>query len=109
MRFRPAYLTSLVGSASAVLCFAITLAIPVTIPTIPEASPQASAEPKISDTVNRTSKTDRLRVIVRPPDAEPFEVQGPARPPPKLLDGCESAFSPMDHSSAAKLARSCTT
>jgi hypothetical protein len=51
-----------------------------------------------------------MRIIVRPPDATPFEVQGPAAPAPKSLDGCESAFGWQAHnSSAASLAQSCVT
>jgi hypothetical protein len=110
MRLHSAYLTSVAGAALAALCFAIALAIPETTPgpAPGAAKPGASGEPVISDTVNRAIKGDRLRVIVRPPNAEPFEVKGPADSTPKLLDGCESAFSQIDHSSA-KLARSCTT
>jgi hypothetical protein len=107
MRPRSAYLTSALGAAVAAVCFTVALAIPATTrgTNAGASGPDASSEPTMSETVNRASKGDRLRVIVRPPNAEPFEVQVPA----KLLDGCESAFSPMDHSSAAKLARSCTT
>jgi hypothetical protein len=103
-------LTSVCGAAIAALCFTIALAIPETTPAPAPgvAKPGASGEPVMSDTVNRAIKGDRLRIIVRPPDAEPFEVKGPADSSPKLLDGCESAFSQMDHASA-KLARSCTT
>jgi hypothetical protein len=105
MRSHSAYVTGALGAASAVLCFAIAVAIPA----VPAPKPAASVEPRVSDTVNRELKGDLLRIIVRPPDAAPFEVQGPARPSPKILDGCETAFSQMDHSPAAKLARSCTT
>jgi hypothetical protein len=105
MRAHSAYVTVALGAASAVLCFAAAVAIPA----IPGPKPAASVEPRVSDTVNRELKGDRLRIIVRPPDAAPFEVKGPAGSSPKLLDGCESSFSQMDHSSAAKLAGRCTT
>ena len=76
----------------------------------PDASFSSQAPDTITDTVvNRTSKGDRLRVIVRPPDAAPFEVREPAGSSPKSLDGCESVFGPMDQSSAARLAQSCVT
>jgi len=105
MRLHSPYLTGALGGAFAALCFAVALAIPPA----PQPKPDASIEPAISDSVNRAFKGDRLRVIVRPPGAEPFDVQAPPGSPPKLMDGCESAFSPMDQSSAAKLARRCTT
>jgi ABC-type amino acid transport substrate-binding protein len=101
----------LLGAASAALCFAVVLAVPATI-----AGPQPDArvapgmfDTGMFDTVNRASKGDRLRVIVRPPEAAPFEVQAPGGSSPKSLDGCESAFGQMDHSSAATLAQRCTT
>jgi hypothetical protein len=53
-----------------------------------------------------------LRTIVRPPDAEPFEVQAPNAHPdvrPRPPDGCESAFGQLDHSPVAKLAQDCVT
>jgi ABC-type amino acid transport substrate-binding protein len=115
MHLHSTYLLSL-GAASAALCFAVALAVPATI-----AGPRANAsvEPRRFDTamfdagtfqmVNRASKGDRLRVIVRPPDAAPFEVQVPGGSSPKSLDGCESAFGQMDHSTAARLAQTCTT
>jgi hypothetical protein len=110
------YFLSVLGAASAVLCFAIALAVPATIA---EPRPDAGFESSRFDNgkfetgtfqmVNRASKGDRLRVIVRPPDAAPFEVQRPGGSAPKLLDGCESAFGQMDHSAAARLAQRCTT
>jgi hypothetical protein len=105
------YLIGVLGAASAALCFAVVLALPA-----PIAGPQPGArvapgmfDTEMFDTVNRASKGDRLRVIVRPPAAAPFEVQGPGGSSPKSLDGCESAFGQMDHSSAARLAQRCTT
>jgi hypothetical protein len=102
MSFHPAYL----GAASAALCFAVGLAVPAAF-----VAPGADSRlaPGISDAVNRDSKGDRLRVIVRPPDEAPFEVQAPPGSSPKSADGCESAFGPMDQSSAARLAQSCVT
>jgi hypothetical protein len=100
---------SVVGAASAALCFAAALAVPASIA---GPNPDAGAgqiDTAAHHTVNRDSKGDRLRVIVRPPDAAPFEGRVPARPSPKSLDGCESAFGEMDHSSAAKLAQKCVT
>jgi hypothetical protein len=105
MYFHSGYISAL-GAAFAALCFAVALAVPATIV---GARPDSSPDPAIFDTVNRTSKGDRLRVIVRPPDAAPFEVQVPAGSSPKSLDGCESAFGQMDHSPAAKLAQNCVT
>jgi hypothetical protein len=108
MNFRSANLLGVLGAASAALCFAVSLALPAAL-VAPKTG--ASLEPGITDTVvNRASKSDRMRVIVRPPDAAPFEVQVPAAPAPKSMDGCESAFGwQMDNSSAASLARSCVT
>jgi hypothetical protein len=108
MHFHPTYLVSIsiLGATTAALCFAAALAIP---PGSAGARSNSGLEPGISDTVNRASKGDRLRMIVRPPGAAPFEVQGPAPAPPKSLDGCESAFGPIDQSSAASLAQSCVT
>jgi hypothetical protein len=106
MRFHSVYLISVLGAACAGLCFAAALAVSAAMV---GPKPGASLDPRISDTVNRASKGDRLRAIVRPPDAAPFEVQAPERTRPKSLDGCESAFGQMDHSPAAKLAQSCVT
>ena len=106
MRFQPAYSTAVLGAASAALCFALTLAAPAAIVA---KGTDSSFAPGISDTVNRESKGDRLRVIVRPPDEAPFEVQVPPASSPKSVDGCESAFGPIDQSSAARLAQSCVT
>jgi ABC-type amino acid transport substrate-binding protein len=108
MRFHSTYLVSALGAACAALCFAVALALAVPAPIVGP-KPDASLEPAISDTVNRASKGDRLRVIVRPPDAAPFEVKTPGGTRPKTLDGCESAFGRMDRSPAAKLAQSCVT
>jgi ABC-type amino acid transport substrate-binding protein len=106
MHSRSIYALSVLGAGSAMLCFAVALAVPAA-----SWGPKsgASLEPGISDTVNRASKGDRLRVIVRPPDAAPFEVHEPAGSRPKSLDGCESVFGPMDQSSTARLAQSCVT
>jgi hypothetical protein len=113
MRLHSTYFIGALGAASAALCFALALAVPAAIV---GTKPASGVEPKISDsmnseTVNRAAKGDRLRVIVRPPGSEPFDVQVPvpAGSSPRLLDGCESAFGQMDHSSAAKLARDCVT
>jgi ABC-type amino acid transport substrate-binding protein len=111
MHHHSKYLIAVLGAASAALCFAVVLAVPAPIA---RQTPDARVAPamfhtEMFDTVNRASKGDRLRVIVRPPDAAPFEVQAPGGSSPKSLDGCESAFGQMDHSSAARLAQSCTT
>ena len=63
----------------------------------------AGSDPAVTDAptpameVNRALKGDRLRVIVRPEGAEPFDVQAPAPSTPSgpLPDGCESAFGPI--------------
>jgi hypothetical protein len=110
MRLHSACFISTLGAASAALSFAVAIALP---PTGVGPRPAAGVVPAITDlipdTVNRASKGDRLRVIVRPPGGEPFEVQAPEGPSPKPRDGCESAFGQMDHSSAARLAQSCVT
>ncbi len=111
MHLRSTFRLSVVGAASAALCFAAALAIPASIA---GPKPHAGAGPRTFDTgvhhtVNRDSKGDRLRVIIRPPDAAPFEGRAPAGSSPKSLDGCESAFGQMDHSPAAKLAQRCVT
>jgi hypothetical protein len=116
MRFHPVYINStpfvgVLGAAVAALCFTVVLALPAAIfgPKPDPSLPPVMSDSGISDTVNRTPKGDRLRVIVRPPDTEPFEVQVPAGVSPKPLDGCESAFGHMDHSPAARLAQNCVT
>jgi hypothetical protein len=106
MRFHPAYSTAILGAASAALCFAVALAVPATMVA---KRADSSLVPGISATVNRDSKGDRLRVIVRPPDEAPFEVQVPPGSSPKSVDGCESVFGPMDQSSAARRAQRCVT
>jgi hypothetical protein len=106
MHFRSAYLVGAFGLAFGAMCFSLTLALPAAI-VGPE--PDASPPPGFSDTVNRAVKGDRLRVIVRPPGDEPFEVQAPDGSSPQSRDGCESAFGQMDHSPAARRAQSCVT
>jgi hypothetical protein len=107
MRFHPPCSTAILGAASAALCFAVALALPAGIAAKKGAG--FNVPPGVSDTVNRDSKGDRLRVIVRPPDEAPFEVQVPPGPSPKSVDGCESAFGPIDQSAAARRAQSCVT
>jgi hypothetical protein len=97
------------GAASATLCFAVTLALPTTDPKPDAGLSDQGSDTVITDTVNRASKGDRLRVIVRPPGAEPFNVQAPPDSRPKAPDGCEPAFGWMDHSPAAGLAQDCIT
>jgi hypothetical protein len=123
MQLSSRYLISILGAALAALCFGGALAVPATLAghpaTLAGQKPASSTDSRIFDssifdstmfdTVNRASKGDRMRVIARPPDAEPFEVQLPAGSSPKSLDGCESAFGQMDHSSAARLAQNCVT
>jgi hypothetical protein len=106
MKSHSVYLLSVLGAACAALCFAVSLAAPTSIV---GPKPESSLEPRIVDTVNRASKGDRMRVIVRPPDAAPFEVQVPPGSSPKSPDGCESAFGWQDRSSAPRLAQSCAT
>jgi len=66
----------------------------------------AMVAPTLPMEVNRALKGDRLRVILRPEGAEPFDVQAPSEPGRPLPDGCESAFGPI--SPATKPAR-CVT
>jgi hypothetical protein len=106
MHLRSAYLISALGAVSGMLCFAITLALPAAMV---GPKPDAAPPPGISDLVNRAAKGDRSRVIVRPPGDAPFEVEAPDGSSPQARDGCNSAFGPMDHSPAAKVARSCVT
>jgi hypothetical protein len=107
MNFRSALIISSLGAASAALCFALALAVPAGSLRL---KPDSGLDPGISDTVNRASKGDRMRVIVRPPDSAPFEVQMPGSPSPKPTDGCESAFGwRMDQSSPARPAQRCVT
>jgi hypothetical protein len=111
MHPRSAYLVSVLGAAFAALCFVAALPTPM-VALKPDAGLLNLHSDTTADTVNRAAKGDRLRTIVRPPDAEPFEVQAPnahpdlGRRPP---DGCESAFGQLDHSSVAKLAQACVT
>jgi hypothetical protein len=114
MRPHSAYFTSVLGATCAALCFAVTLALPTAIvaPKVapkPDANFSSQASDTITDTINRASKGDRLRVIVRPPEAEPFEVKAPEDAHPGPPDGCQSAFGQMDHSPAAKRAQACIT
>jgi hypothetical protein len=105
MRFRSTFRLALAGTAFAALSFAVALALPAALGQRPE----AGHGPAISDSVNRGGKGDRLRVIVRPPDAAPPDVKLPDGGIPQLLEGCESILGRMVHSPAAKLAQSCVT
>jgi hypothetical protein len=109
------YLVSVLGAAFAALCIVAVLPTPMAAP-----RPAAGSSNPRSDTttdttatpVNRASKGDRMRIIVRPPGAEPFEVQAPKVHPdvrPRPPDGCESAFGQLDRSSVANLAQDCVT
>ncbi|HEV3371090.1 MAG TPA: hypothetical protein VG145_00995 [Xanthobacteraceae bacterium] len=113
MRPHSTYFVSVLGAAFAALCFTVASVVPTTmVAPKPAAGLLDQGSDTITNTVNRASKGDRLRIIVRPPDAEPFEVQAPVAPPdarPRPPDGCESAFGPMDHSSRARLAQDCVT
>jgi hypothetical protein len=110
MRPHSAYFLSVLGAAFGALCFAVTLALPTTtVGPTPAASFPDQTSDTSANTVNRASKGDRLRVIVRPPDAEPFEVKAPEDAHPRPPEGCESAFGQMNHSPAAKLAQNCVT
>ena len=111
MRPRSLYLVSVLGAAFASLCFVAALPTPMVAPK-PDASLLSPRSDTTVNTVNRAAKGDRLRTIVRPPDAEPFEVQAPNAHPdirPRPPDGCESAFGQLDRSSVAKLAQDCIT
>jgi hypothetical protein len=80
-------------------CIAFVLQIPLAAPQRAATDPAATSVPKTSPIeVNRTLKGDRLRVIIRPDGAEPFDVQVPSEPnrPLQLPDGCESAFGPIN-------------
>jgi hypothetical protein len=106
MNLRYVFLISSLGTASAVLSFAIALAVPTASP---GPKHDTSSDSGISGMLNRTSKGDRMRVIVRPPDSAPFEVQMPGSSSPRSQDGCESGFGwQMDQTSAAKVER-CVT
>jgi endonuclease YncB( thermonuclease family) len=106
MNLRSAFRISSLGAASAALSFAIALAVSAASPTPQSATSRDSG---VSDTVNRTSKGDRMRVIVRPSQSTPFEVQMPGSANPRAQDGCESGFGwQMDQTSAAKVER-CVT
>jgi hypothetical protein len=111
MRPFSAYSLSVLGAAFAALCIVAALPAPMVAPR-PDAGLHNLRSDTTVTTVNRAAKGDRLRTIVRPPDAEPFEVQAPNAHPdvrPRPPDGCESAFGQLDHSSVAKLAQDCVT
>jgi len=89
------------GTVTAVLaatCIALVLQVPLGMPH-PAASPEpAAAAPQTPRMeFNRTLKGDRLRVIVRPDGAEPFDVKVPDGPD-RMPDGCESALGPINPS-----------
>jgi hypothetical protein len=106
MNFRSVFLISSLGATSAVLSFVIALAVPAASTGL---KADTSGDSGVSVTVNRVSKGDRMRVIVRPPGAAPFEVQVPGSSSPQSQDGCESGFGwQMDQTSAAKVER-CVT
>jgi hypothetical protein len=110
MRPHSSYFISVLGAAFAAICFAVTLAVPTTMGAPkPDAGFSGQTSDTSTNTVNRASKGDRLRVIVRPPGAEPFEVQAPHDAHPKPPEGCESIFGQLNHSPAAKLAQDCIT
>jgi hypothetical protein len=102
MRFRSSFRLALVGAVFAVLSYAVALAALAQ-------RPDSSHAPAIGDSVNRAGKGDRLRVIVRPPDAAPPDVKLPGGGNPQLLEGCEPILGRMVHSPAAKLPQSCVT
>jgi hypothetical protein len=109
------HLRLFIGAGSAVLVavsFAVALEVSRELTRPGNAArldPAASTgEPAIPTEVNRTLKGDRLRVIVLPDGAEPFDVQAPPPPKPSLPDGCESAFGRINPSPSARPAR-CVT
>ena len=103
MRFGSTFRLALVGAVFAGLSFAVGLALPAVLGAEP------SHGPAMGDSVNRAGKGDRLRVIVRPPEAAPPDVKLPDGGTPQLLEGCESILGRMVHTPAAKLAQSCVT
>jgi hypothetical protein len=104
MRHHPATYLGISGTALVMLCFAVALEVSA------EAHPGTeSAAPRTFDTVNRTLKGDRLRVIVRPAGARPFDVQQPVPARPQMTDGCESAFGPVAPATIAHMAQRCVT
>ena len=115
MRPRSNYMVSVLGAAFAALCFVAALPTPMVARKPDAVWLNPHSDPTVNtviNTVNRAAKGDRLRTIVRPPDAEPFEVQAPTPRPdvrPRPPDGCESAFGQLDRSSVAKLAQDCVT
>jgi hypothetical protein len=84
------------------LSFAASLGLTATRAGLPYSG---SSTVLLQDPVNRALKGDRLRVIVRPPDAAPYTSGAPRT----LLDGCESAIAPVQRSLKASLAQSCVT
>jgi hypothetical protein len=105
-RFHPAVVVGIAGAAMVVLGFAVAL----------EVSATASARgvitigaPHTSDTVNRATKGDRLRVIVRPEGGESFKARTPSGSAPQLTDGCESALGPIVRTPDAALIQRCVT
>src|ERR1700676_2913535 len=64
---------SVLGAAFAALCFVAALPTPMVAPK-PDAGVLNPRSDATVSAVNRSAKGDRLRTIVRPPDAEPFEV-----------------------------------
>jgi hypothetical protein len=102
MRLHSACLTVGSGAGLAMLCFAASLELTATA-SIPVNGPSGGSAGW--EAVNRALKGDRLRVIIRPPDAAPLR----GGPIPELLDGCESAIGRVNTSRKAKLAQSCVT
>jgi hypothetical protein len=100
MRLHSTAFTAVAGASLAALCFVFCFELTAT-----NADSSADGIPSIPDPVNRALKGDRLRVIIRPPDAAPFE-SGPAR---ALPDGCEPAIARVKPSTRGKLAQSCVT
>jgi hypothetical protein len=105
MRFRSTFRLTLAGAVFAALSLAVALALPAALAQRPDGSHAATN----GDSVNRAGKADRLRVIVRPPEAAPPDVKLPNGGNLQLLEGCEPIHGRMVHSPAAKLAQSCVT
>ncbi len=103
MRNHPAVAIGVSGTALVALCFAIALEISA------ESVARPAPAPAASNAINRTLKGDRLPTIVRPSGAEPYDVRVPEQPRPRMTDGCESVFGPIDQSPSARVVGRCVT
>jgi hypothetical protein len=103
MRQRSAYAIGALGAVLALGCFCASLEV-----TTAMAHPEMSTG--VSDPVNRTLKGDRLEGMRAPATSVvPLGVQTPRAPSLRMQDGCEPAFSTINHSPSAHEAGSCVT